>query len=105
MAKEPWRKGRLGKIKNSPAAKDLSKVLHTPFNQMGRPSSNHPADRFGHFNEGAGEHVHVLPEDNDKFHHFYENGLGMGKDGNVSSIVNGIAIRGRKAAARPEGYE
>ena len=105
-----WSKGRLGKIKNSPAAKDLKRIATMAGDSlmpMENPGLNHPANagRSNHtFNEGANEHVAIRNDDNARFDNFYSRGQGMGTNGNVTSITNGLAIRGRKAARRPEGY-
>lgn len=117
-------KSRIDKIKNSPAAKQLkeegpAKVAKTlaGFAKEGihnlsdkvmdavAPLDNtHMQTRQQHFNEGVGEKHKMLEEDVEKFHNFHDRGIGLGSQGNVTSIVNGITIRGEKAARRPEGY-
>ena len=111
MAKDPWHKNRLQKIKNSPAAqvwkdtKSIGSVIDAGLDHVFPGSNKHmDASRSTHFNQGAGEHIPVREDDGARFDNFYSRGVGMGSQGNVSSILNGIAIRGAKAARKPEGY-
>jgi len=121
------KKSLINKLKSSPAAKQYkeegaAKVAKTlgGFAKQGlenmadkamdaiMPLDNtYMQTRQDHFNKGAGEHVFkgpVLLEDHDRFDRFTERGVGVGSQGNVSSILNGVVIRGKKAANKPEGY-
>lgn len=72
-----------------------------------RPNQRGPEvqkSRRDHFNEGAGQVLPIKPEDSERLDNFARRGIGLGSEGNVSSIVNGIKYRGEKAARRPEGY-
>lgn len=117
MAKDPWHKGRIGKIKNSPAANMLKDAASRTSEFLGlvpprgefeaQPNEHGPAvqqSRRTHFNEGAGEYHPILASDSEKIDNFARRGVGLGSEGNVSSIVNGIKYRGAKAARKPEGY-
>jgi hypothetical protein len=120
----PRNKSLIEKLKTSPAAKQYreeggmkvaktlggfakeglqnfsDKVLDT----IAPLDNTHMKTRAHHFNEGAGTEVPILASDEEKFYKFHERGIGAGSHDNVSSIVNGIVIRGQKAARKPEGY-
>jgi hypothetical protein len=106
MDKDPWHKGRITKIKNSHAANMLKGAAHSAFNYLGLTEES--MGRNDHFDHGANEHqttnYYVREDDIPKDNYFESKGLGMGSIENISSIRNGIAIRGAKAARRPEGY-
>jgi len=117
MAKDPWHKGRIGKIKNSPAANMLRGAASRTSEFLGlvpprdefeaQPNEHGPAikqARRAHFDESVGQRLPILASDEDKIDRFARRGVGLGSEGNVSSIVNGIKYRGEKAARRPEGY-
>lgn len=122
MAKDPWHKGRIGKIKNSPAAKKLRGLADNVMdavlpldNTYMKPSGDHMRSRAEHFNAGATEHfkpgmnsgnaiVQVPVEHAEADQHFEEHGLGHGSEGNVTSIRRGIALKGERLARKPEGY-
>ena len=125
-------KSLIGKLKSSPAAKQFKeegakKVAKTlgGFAKEGlgnmadkamdaiMPLDNTHMQRRSHFDLGAGEHVFndfqgtkvpVRLDDHDKFDRFTARGMGVGSHENVSSILNGVVIRGKKAANKPEGY-
>lgn len=108
MAKDPWHKGRLGKIKNSPAAKKLGGIKDTVNNTL-FPEINGPAEtRTDHFNKGMQTEMTVLesdiPKAQDIVNTHFEKGVAPQpfNSGNVSSIMNAFDIRARKAP--PEGY-
>lgn len=124
MSNDGKKKSLISKLKSSPAAKQLKeegpmKVART-LGSMAKeglgelsdkvmdtliPLDNtHQQTRQGHFNQGAGEHIYVREDDNERFDRFTDRGVGLGSVGNVSSILNGVAIRGKKAANKPEGY-
>jgi hypothetical protein len=48
--------------------------------------------------------MHVPEEHTERDKHFEKHGLGIGSEGNVTSIRRGIALKGERAARRPEGY-
>jgi hypothetical protein len=127
------KKSLISKLKSSPAAKQYreegaAKVAKTlgGFAKEGLgnmadkamdaiiPLDNtHMQDRVGHFNKGAGEHVFndfegqrvpIRLDDHKVFDRFTERGMGIGSHENVSSILNGVVIRAKKAANKPEGY-
>lgn len=117
MAKDPWHKGRIGKIKNSPAAGLLKDAAGRTAEFLGlvpprdanepQPNEHGPAVKQSRkivFNESAGQHLPILHSDQEKVDNFARRGVGLGSEGNVSSIVNGIKYRGEKAARKPEGY-
>ena len=117
MAKDPWHKGRIGKIKNSPAADALRGAAGRTAEFLGlvpprdefeaQPNEHGPAvqqSRKANFNESVGQHLPILASDSEKLDTFARRGVGLGSEGNVSSIVNGIKYRGEKAARKPEGY-
>lgn len=124
------KKSLISKLKSSPAAKQFkeegaTKVAKTlgGFAKEGlgnmadramdaiMPLDNtHLQTRQSHFDQGAGEHVFngfkgpIRLDDHEKFDRFTSQGLGVGSHENVSSILNGVVIRGKKAARKPEGY-
>jgi len=118
MAKDPWHKGRIDKIKNSPAAKKLRGLADNVMDAvlpLDNTSMKTDADRIDHFNTGATEHfkpgmnsgavtVKVPEKYAEADQHFEEQGLGHGSEGNVTSIRRGIALKGERAARKPEGY-
>jgi hypothetical protein len=127
------KKSLISKLKSSPAAKQYkeegaAKVAKT-LGGFAKEGLGNMADRAmdaimpldntymqtrqGHFDQGAGEHVFndfqgtkvpVRIDDHDKFDRFTARGMGIGSHENVSSILNGVVIRGKKAANKPEGY-
>lgn len=117
MAKDPWHKGRIGKIKKSPAANALRGAAGRTAEFLGlvpprddfeaQPNEHGPAikqTRRAHFDESVGQRLPILADDSEKLDNFARRGVGLGSEGNVSSIVNGIKYRGEKAARKPEGY-
>lgn len=111
MEKTPWHKGRLGKIKNSPAAKKLGQLKDTVMDAVFPGDTTHMQSRVGHFNKGMSEHqtqMVVRHQDLQQAGGMVDNYLSKGqapqpfKQGNVSSIMNAFQIRERKAP--PEGY-
>ena len=117
MAKDPWHKGRIGKIKNSPAAGMLKGAAGRTAEFLGlvpprdanepQPNEDGPAikqTRKVIFNESAGQMIPVREDDAEKLNTFARRGVGLGSDGIVSSIANAIKYRGEKAARKPEGY-
>jgi hypothetical protein len=125
-------KSLIGKLKSSPAAKQfkeegakkvaktLGGIAKEGLGNMAdkamdaiMPLDNTHMQRKSHFDLGAGEHVFndfqgtkvpVRLDDHDKFDRFTARGMGVGSHENVSSILNGVVIRGKKAANKPEGY-
>jgi len=117
MAKDPWHKGRIGKIKNSPAGQMMRGAagrtaeflgLVPPRNEFeAQPNEHGPAikqSRQAHFNEGVGQTLPIRKDDEEKLDAFNRRGVGFGSEKNVSSIANAIKYRGEKAARKPEGY-
>lgn len=122
MAKDPWHKGRIGKIKNSPAAGLLKDAAGRTAEFLGlvpprdanepQPNEHGPAikqTRTEHFKAGMPNtdspvkfSVPVEHAERDK--HFEQQGLGIGTEGNVTSIRRGIALKGERVARKPEGY-
>ena len=120
MAKDKWSKGRIGKIKKSPAAKMLKNAGKYTAEVLGlvedRPEGAPQSNEHGpavqgrsnaHFKAGmnSGNAMYKVPVENieaDK--HFEEQGLGLGSEGNVTSIRRGIALKGERMARKPEGY-
>lgn len=127
------KKSLLSKLKSSPAAKQYkeegaAKVAKTiggiakegikdmadkAMDTIMPLDNTHMKTRQDHFNHGAGAHVFndfagekipVRMDDHDRMDRFQERGVGFGSQGNVSSILNGVVIRGKKAANKPEGY-
>jgi hypothetical protein len=120
------KKSLISKIKSSPAAKQYKKegalsvaktlggmakegigeLADKAMDAIIPLDNTHMQTRQGHFNHGATEQakIYVREDDNDRFDRFTERGLKLGSHENVSSILNGVAIRGQKAANRPEGY-
>jgi uncharacterized protein YjbJ (UPF0337 family) len=124
MEEEGKKKSLISKIKSSPAAKQyreegplsvaktlggmakegIGELADKAMDAIMPLDNTHMQTRQGHFNQGAGEHIYVREDDSDRFDRFTERGVGLGSHENVSSILNGVAIRGKKAANRPEGY-
>jgi hypothetical protein len=119
MAKDKWSKGRLGKIKNSPAAKMLKGAGKYTAEVLGlvedrpegapQPNEHGPAvqSRTDHFKAGmnSGNATFKVPAENlEADQHFEAQGLGIGSEGNVTSIRRGIALKGERMARKPEGY-
>jgi hypothetical protein len=111
MAKDPWHKGRIGKIKNSPAANKLRGLKDNVMDAVFPLDNTHMKTRVDHFNEGSTEHeTHMIVRSQDLPHagsivdQHHDKGLSPQpfKEGNVSSIMNGFQIRNRKTP--PEGY-
>jgi len=108
MAKDPWHKGRIGKIKNSRAANDIKKVGKAVSGYLGLDEAS--MGRSDHFDHGSTEHQDMvvrasdLPHAQDIVNQHHAQGVAPQtfKEGNVSSIMNGFAIRERKTP--PEGY-
>lgn len=122
MAKDPWHKGRISKIKNSPAANKLRGLKDSVMDAVlpldgprARYSGDHMRSRAEHFGWGATEHfkpgmnsgnaiVQIPVEYAEADQHFEDHGLGHGSEGNVTSIRRGIALKGERISRKPEGY-
>jgi hypothetical protein len=111
MAKDPWHKGRIGKIKNSPAAKQLGKLKDTVMDAVFPGDNTHMQTRVGHFTQGSTEHQKEmvirqqdLPQAGNIVDTYHKQGEvpQTFRKGNVSSIMNAFEIRERKQP--PEGY-
>ena len=108
MAKDPWHKGRIGKIKNSPAANMLRGAKDKAMDALFPGDNTHMQTRVGHFTQGSQEHMVVRQQDLPQAGNIVENYHNKGevpqtfKQGNVSSIMNAFEIRERKQP--PEGY-
>jgi hypothetical protein len=111
MAKDPWHKGRIGKIKNSPAANKLRGLKDNVMDAVFPGDTTHMQTRVGHFNKGATEHQKEmvvreqdLPHAGGVVDQYHEKGIipQPFKQGNVSSIMNGFVNRANKMP--PEGY-
>jgi adenosine deaminase len=108
MAKDPWHKGRIGKIKNSPAANMIKKGVNDAVDYLGLRVPPEPTTRQEHFNQGVTEHLEVASDDYDKAANMgtrmAQHGMTIKpvKNDNVSSIMNAFDIRAKKLP--PEGY-
>jgi hypothetical protein len=102
MAKDPWHKGRIGKIKNSPAAKKLGEIKDTVLDAVAPLDNDHMQTRVDHFTHGAQEHMTIRGEDvphaGSIVDTYHQKGMipQPFKQDNVSSIMNGFAIRNSK---------
>lgn len=66
-------------------------------------------NRAEHFKSGmpntdAPVKFNVPEEHAERDKHFEQQGLGIGTEGNVTSIRRGIALKGERAARKPKGY-
>jgi len=109
MAKDPWHKDRINKIKNSPAAGKIKKAGKAVSSYLGLDDES--LTRNDHFEHGSTEHIteplkepmHVLAKDATQAQGLIDNGAPAPfAEDNVSSITNAFAHRVRKAP--PEGY-
>jgi hypothetical protein len=75
-----------------------------------QPNQHGPAvgGRNEHFKAGMPNGINVsykVPEEHaERDEHFEKHGLGLGSEGNVTSIRRGIALKGERVARKPEGY-
>lgn len=108
-------------FKNSPAMGHLKKAGKAVSEALGltdvdeAPAETKSEPRNESFEVGSTEHfkpgvnagnvTYKVPEEHaERDLHFEQHGLGLGSEGNVTSIRRGIALKGERISRKPEGY-
>lgn len=107
-----WSKGRIKKIKNSPAVKLIKKTADDLGQKLlpgadSDPGPNHPANAgrsTNSFIDGVVSHLPTTSEHDALFDNATVRELGLAKSGNVVPITDAHRIRNSRKPNKPEGY-